>query len=129
MEKPTESILPVRVAVEPDGFWSRHRFLLLVIATVAISFVLVVISLIAYNVSGSAQLDLSRPGYQSVSDQVNREDTIGQYSAFGQVNNQTIDEFIKLYDEQAKKTKSVDAFNGDPLNPEVLEFSEAATPQ
>ena len=35
----------------------------------------------------------------------------------------TIDEFIFLYDEQAEKAKAVDAFNGDPLNPEVLEFT------
>jgi hypothetical protein len=33
---------------------------------------------------------------------------------------------MKLYDTQAAKAKAVDAFNGDPLNPEVLEFGTTA---
>ena len=80
------------------------------------------ISVIMYNSSGAAQLDLSRPGYLSVSDQVVETDQIDTYSSTGPVNEESIKEFMKLYDEQAAKAKKVDAFNGDPLNPEVLEF-------
>ena len=46
--------------------------------------------------------------------------------AVGSVNKETIEEFMKLYDTQAAKAKAVDAFNGDPLNPEVLEFGTTA---
>jgi len=109
------------------SFWDEHRFMLLIILTIIISIVLVSVSLIIYNVSGSAQLDLSRPGYKSVSSQVDKADTITDYSAFGPVNKSTVNEFTTLYDQQAKKAKAVDAFNGDPLNPEVLEFSDPAT--
>lgn len=112
---------------EEMTFWDHHRFLLLISLTIVISIVLVIISIIIYNVSGAAQLDLSRPGYQSVSDQVDRDDNIDEYSAFGPVNKATVEEFITLYDEQAKKAKAVDAFNGDPLNPEVLEFGNPST--
>ena len=118
---------PKREGNELVGFWAEHRFFILVFATIVISLVLVVISLVIYNVSGAAQLDLSRPGYQSVSNQVEREDSSDQFSPSGSVTNESIDEFIKLYDDQARKTKSVDAFNGDPLNPELLEFSDEAT--
>lgn len=111
------------------SFWDQHRFMLLIIFTIIIAVVLTVVSLIIYNVSGSAQLDLSRPGYQSVSDQVQQNDEIDEYSAFGPVNKTTVEEFIKLYDEQAKKAKAIDAFNGDPLNPEVLEFGAPANEQ
>lgn len=131
-QKPEQSILPVRPAEDEfDSFWSRHRFFLLVGGTILISFILVVISLVIYNVSGAQQLDLSRPEYQSISDQVEREARTDGYSPIGAVNNESIDEFIKMYEEQAKKAKSVDAFNGDPLNPETLEFtnSETATQQ
>lgn len=103
-------------------FWDEHRFVLLIIGTIIISIILVVVSIAIYNISGSAQLDLSRPGYKSVSNQVERQDTVTGYSAFGVINKQTVGEFTKLYDEQAKKAKAVDAFNGDPLNPDVLEF-------
>jgi hypothetical protein len=103
-------------------FREQHRFMLLIGATILIAIILVVTSIVMYNVSGSAQLDLSRPGYQSVSDKVDRDTAVTEYSAIGPVNKTTVDEFTKLYDEQATKAKAVDAFNGDPLNPEVLEF-------
>lgn len=112
---------------ELTGFWQKHRFFLLVSAAIVAALTLVTISLVIYNLSGSAQLDLSRPGYQAVSDQVSRDDSIDEYSASGDVTLSTIDEFLTLYDEQATKAKAVDAFNGDPLNPELLEFSSAAT--
>jgi len=113
------------IILQPDEdmtFWDKHRLSLLLIITVLISLVLTVVSMVAYNASGTAQLDLSRPGYSSVSDKVDKTDKITEYSSFGTVDKDSIDEFTKLYDEQAIKTKAVDAFNGDPLNPEVLEF-------
>lgn len=113
------------IILQPDEdmtFWDKHRLSLLLIITVLISLVLTVISMVAYNASGTAQLDLSRPGYSSVSDKVDKTDKITEYSSFGTLDKDSIDEFTKLYDQQAVKTKAVDAFNGDPLNPEVLEF-------
>ena len=102
------------------GFWDRHRLTLLLILTVVIALILTVVSMSLYNISGAAQLDLSRPGYQSVSDQVDKETKIDGFDATGSVDKQTIENFIKLYDKQAEKAKAVDAFNGDPLNPELL---------
>lgn len=114
-----------KIILKPDEdmtFWDKHRFVLLLIFVVIIALIMTVVSMFAYNASGTAQLDLSRPGYQSVSDKVDRTDKITEYSGFGSVNKETINEFTKLYDEQAAKAKAVDAFSGDPLNPEVLEF-------
>lgn len=108
------------------SFWDRHRLSLLLIITVIVAITLTIVSVIIYNSSGAAQLDLSRPGYRSVSDQVEKNDEIDTYGASGRVNKETIEEFMKLYDAQAAKAKAVDAFNGDPLNPEVLEFGTPA---
>ena len=129
MDEPQRPILPVRPAADDgfDSFWSRHRFFLLVFATIIVSTILVIISLVIYDVSGAEQLDLSRPDYESVSNQVEREEKTDGYPAIGPVNNESIDEFIKMYEEQATKAKSVDAFNGDPLNPETLEFTNSET--
>ena len=116
------------VADEPQlTFWAEHRFLLLIIATLIVATLLVSVSIVLYNVSGSAQLDLSRPGYQSVSDKVDKTDPVTDYSAFGPVNKGTVNDFTTIYDKQADKAKAVDAFNGDPLNPDVLEFSDPTT--
>lgn len=112
---------------EKPPFWQEHRFLVLIIATLIIAAILVSISIFMYRVSGSAQLDLSRPGYQSVSDKVDRNDPVNDYSAFGPINKDTVKTFTTLYDQQATKAKAVDAFNGDPLNPSVLEFGDPTT--
>lgn len=120
------SVLAAHDDAEPMGFWAQHRFFLLIIATIFISLVLVVVSMILYNVSGDSQLDLSRPGYQSVSNQVERGSDIEGFEASGTVTIEVIDEFLNLYDEQAAKATAVDAFNGDPLNPELLEFANTA---
>jgi len=119
-EKP--SIIPTKAALDELSFWDRHRLSLLLIITVLIALVMTVVSVVIYNSTGAAQLDLSRPGYRSVSDKVEKTDEIDTYSAIGPVNKDTIQEFMRLYDAQASKAKAIDAFNGDPLNPEVLEF-------
>lgn len=118
---------PITPAEEQLSFWDGHRFLLLIILTILIAIVLVSVSIIIYKVSGASQLDLSRPGYQSVSDKVDRTDPVTDYSAFGPVNNSTVNDFTTIFDNQAAKAKAIDAFNGDPLNPEVLEFGNPTT--
>ena len=121
-----EPEVPV-VEEEKLSFWDEHRFMLLIVITIIIAMVLVGISITIYKVSGSAQLDLSLPGLTSVSNKVDRTDPVTEYSAFGAVNKTTVNEFTTLYDAQAKKAKAVDAFNGDPLNPDVLEFADPTT--
>lgn len=107
---------------EPLTFWQQHRLSLLLIMTITTALILTVVSVFLYTNSGAAQLDLSRPGYRAVSDQVERDQTIDRYSSSGPVTTDTIQEFIDLYAEQAERAKAVDAFSGDPLNPEVLMF-------
>ena len=126
MDEPT-SMVPTRDPSENPSFWDRHRLSLLLIFTVIIAIILTIISVIIYNSTGAAQLDLSRPGYRSVSSQVEENDAIDTYSASGPVNKETIEEFMKLYDEQAAKAKAIDAFNGDPLNPELLTYGNPAS--
>ncbi len=124
MDEPTQKLLGPE---EELTFWGRHRFSLLLILTLVIAFILTVVSMTIYNSSGAAQLDLSRPGYKSVSDKIEKDVKIVEYGTTGAVNKDSIQEFITLYDEQAKKAKAVDAFNGDPLNPEVLQFGTPTT--
>ncbi len=118
-DQSTPPVTPVEVTQEAN-FWGEHRLALLLGATLVVAVILTIVSMVFYTMSGAAQLDLSRPGYQSVSGQVDTESQIDTYSASGSVNKETIKEFITLYDKQAEKAKAVDAFNGDPLNPEVL---------
>lgn len=104
----------------------RHGFKFLIAGTIVIALTMVIISMVIYNVSGSVQLDLSRPGYKALTEQAEPTVKIEEYNSSGPVNAETIDEFINLYESQSEKAKAIDAFNGDPLNPEVLEFGDAS---
>ena len=107
-------------------FLGQHRFLILIILAVFITGLLTVISMSMYISSGAAQLDLSRPGYRAVQDQVDRENrAVQNYSAVGPVNEESINEFKELYDKQLKRAKAVEAFGGDPLSPKSLGIDAA----
>lgn len=96
--------------------WRRHKFMVLVGLTIALSLVLVVISLWLYNSSGAAQLDLSRPGYQSVRDQANQSNDFTGFPSSGAINEEALEEFRKMYDEQLEKATAVESFGGEVMS-------------
>jgi len=104
----------------PVSFIDKYRFLIMIIISVAIAFLMVAISLALYKSSGAYQLDLSRPGYNDVRDKIINEDNIQNYSDTGTIDQASITSFKSLYAEQENKAQAVDAFSGDPLSPENL---------
>lgn len=104
--------------------WQQHRFLVLVAITIAVSLVLVAVSLWLYNSSGAAQLDLSRPGYQSVREQVAHTNDFIEFSSSGPIDKEAIAEFRKLYDEQLKEATAIESFGGKVMTDEALGIGE-----
>lgn len=121
-----EGLHAITAPEEELSFWDKHRLSLLLIIAVIVAITLTTVSVIIYSVSGAAQLDLSRPGYKSVSSQVEKDSGVSDYSSIGNLDEKTIKEFVELYDEQSERVKAVDAFNGDPLNPEILQLAEVS---
>lgn len=108
-------------ATDDSPVCDRNRVLLFVFVAIIISILLAFYSMYLYNNSGAAQLDLSRPGYKEARSKAT--DSISDFQNFpqtGSVSQSTIDEFKELYEKQASKIKSFDAFGTDPLNPDVL---------
>ncbi len=111
------------------SFWDQHRYLLLIAVSIAIAMFLVTISMALYNSSGAAQLDLSRPGYSTVTSQAVKNDSnFANYPDTGTLDKSSIDQFRSLYNAQAVSAKAVDAFSGDPLDPAALEISAPVAP-
>lgn len=107
------SFLPSRFA--------RHKFVTLIAGTLAISLVLVSISLWLYASSGTELLDLSRPGYQDVSKSLTSEDSTNkEFSSTGPLDHKTMTEFQYLYGDSVKKVTNGNPFGGDPLSPDTL---------
>lgn len=100
--------------------WQEHRFLLMIAAAVLIALFLVSVALALYASSGTAQLDLSRPSYQSVRQQVTQSDGFSGFSANGPLTKETLNEFQAMYDQKADQILSVESFSGEVMSDEAL---------
>lgn len=98
----------------------RRNIIYFIISSVLVAFALVLVSMSLYISSGAAQLDLSRPGYKAVQDEVQPTDTFESFSASGEVNNTVIDQFLKLFRKQVKPVANTDVFNPAALDEQAL---------
>ncbi len=106
---------------------AEHRVIILIVLTIIITLVFTSIGLVLYNTSGSAQLDLSRPGYKGVNEIVEKnKPKFVDYPASGDINDTTLREFDNLYKTQLENVRSVDVFGGDPMAPDALGIDDAA---
>ena len=108
-------------------FFAEHRFLFLVFGSIIIAVLLVMVSLSLYSTSGTAPLDLSRPGYQAIREQVHEDTSFNGYDASGVLDKKALDQFQSLYEAKLKEAQSVDAFGNDVLSPELLQIDQQTT--
>lgn len=113
-------------AKQTPGTWAQHKFMLMVTGSIVIAIFLVGVAMALYASSGAAQLDLSRPGYVSVRKQATRSDQFDSFSASGKIDQTALDQFRKLYDEQAKKVTGIDSFGGNVMSNEALSIDAPA---
>lgn len=100
--------------------WEKHRFLVMVGASIVIALMLVAISMKLYESSGAAQLDLSRPGYEHVNEKVTPSEVFRGFSAVGEITEETIEEFRAMYSARAAQATDVDSFGGDVMTDAAL---------
>lgn len=98
----------------------NHQLVVLIVGSIIIALILVAISMTLYSTSGTAQVDLSRPGLERVREQVKSVDDYKGFESTGDISEETLGEFDKLYTEQLNNVTSVDAFNPDILSDEAL---------
>ena len=99
---------------------AERRFALLISIAILISLFLVGVALDLYETSGTAQLDLSRPGYVSVRQKAIQSDGFTGFSSSGPIDKSAVDQFRQLYASQATKATSVDSFSGNPMSDQAL---------
>lgn len=100
--------------------WERHRFLVMVGASIVIALMLVAVSMKLYESSGAAQLDLSRPGYEHVNEKVTPSEVFKGFPAVGEMNKTVVDEFRTMYNKRAGQATNVDSFGGDVMSDAAL---------
>jgi hypothetical protein len=99
---------------------AQNRFIIMIVTSITLALLLVAVAMALYSSSGTAQLDLSRPGYVSVRDQIKSDDTFNGFSSSGSVDEKTLDSFKQMFDKRAKDAVSVDAFSSDVLSDSSL---------
>lgn len=100
--------------------FENYTFTVFIVASVSLSFVLVVISMYLYNSSGAAQLDLSRPGYVDIRSQATNTSSYKDFPSSGPLDLKVVTDFEELFLKQSLKITSANVFSGDPLSPEAL---------
>lgn len=107
-------------------YWRRHLFLVMVIGSIVLAMFMVLIAMNLYRSSGAAQLDLSRPGYEKVREQVGRSSEVRAFSPTGELTPAAIDEFRQLYQRGMDNITEVDAWQLDALSDSSLSLPEIA---
>ncbi len=99
-----------------------HRFFWMITFVIAISLFLVYVALSLYQSSGTLQLDLSRPGYDSARKEAIKDTEVFKgFAADGAISQPTLEEFNKLYSQKASEALiNIDAFSGDALSDQTL---------
>ena len=114
------------IKTQVPGAWAQHKLMVMIAGSIVIAMFLVGVAMALYASSGAAQLDLSRPGYVSVRKQATRSDQFDSFSATGEIDKTSLDQFRKLYDEQAKKVSGIDSFGGSVMSDETLSIDAPA---
>jgi len=104
----------------------RHRFLVLIAGVIMLSFIMVIIGMYIYNTSGAAQVDLSRPGYQSVQKEASRDTTDDSFASTGKLDKEAFDSFDSMYADHARQVIGVDSFDPKAVDPNTLIFGNSA---
>lgn len=103
-------------------FWQQYRFFALIALVVTVALFLVSVALSLYNSSGAAQVDLSRPGYESIRDQANQDKNDKSFDSTGTLDEDALKSFDSLYRNRAAKVVGVDSFDAAALSEESLQL-------
>ena len=103
--------------------WQKYRFFVLIVGVILLSFVLVCIALSLYNSSGAAQIDLSRPGYQSIQKEASRGQVNDSFPSTGKLDKNAFDSFDKMYGNHTRRVVGADSFDTQALDAALVQLS------
>ncbi|MBC7512269.1 hypothetical protein H7142_01235 [Candidatus Saccharibacteria bacterium] len=99
-----------------------HQFFVLIVIVITISLFMVYVALSLYESSGTLQLDLSRPGYDSAREEaIKGNEVFRGFSSDGTIDAESLNEFDSLYKQKAAEALiDIDAFSGEALSDATL---------
>ena len=100
----------------------KIRFASMIICVITVVCILTGISLYIYGASGAVQVDLSRPGYQSVRKEATANTSDEQFSATGNLDAKAYSQFNAMYDRHTKRTVDAPSFGEEALSDDSLQI-------
>ena len=105
---------------------NQHRFTAVIGLVIMIALIMTSISLSLYVSSGTLQLDLSRPGYESVRKEISSQSS-EDFPATGPITTKTMDSFQKQYAAQRSGLNSISQFQDSALDDDSLDVLSTDT--
>lgn len=102
------------------SYWQARKFWVMVAGALVIALFLVMIAMNLYSSSGTAQIDLSRPGYEDVRDQVGKNFEMVSYPSTGELDKGAFDDFRKLYVPKMNKLREGKYYSSGALTDKSL---------
>ncbi len=105
----------------------NHQFLILIVGVIVVSLFMVYVALSLYVSSGTIQLDLSRPGYDSARKEATKDNEVFKgFSEDGPIDNEVLHAFDELYKQKAAEALiDIDAFSGNALSDDALSLGSS----
>jgi hypothetical protein len=120
----SEELLEERRAIR----LAKNRFVILIFSSIIITLLLVSIAMIWYARSGAAQVDLSRPGYSGVRNQVSENQDSSTFQSSGPITKEVLDSYEELFNKTANQVTSVETFESQALSDETLRINDNPAP-
>jgi hypothetical protein len=97
------------------NFFRRTKIAMALLIAIGLALFMTVFSVTIYISSGVSTLDLSRPGYERVREQIGESGPMESFSSNGPLNPEVIDEFLELYDGNLERLENTNDFSDSNL--------------
>jgi hypothetical protein len=100
----------------------NYRFAIMIAAVVVLVLVFTGVSITIYIASGAVNIDLSRPGYESVRAETAIDETEAPFDSAGPINKSVADDLNRRLENVQTGLAEMNNFSGEALSDEALDL-------
>ncbi len=104
----------------------QHRIFYAIILALLVAMLLTAVSMALYVSSGASRLDLSRPGYESLRDEVQQGGDESTFSSTGPINSGVADDFQQRFDKHRDTLSKLGDYSSRALDDQQLQIAPTA---
>lgn len=102
---------------------NQHRLAFAILLMITIATILTSLSMWLYVQSGASGLDLSRPGFSEVREDIRVVNSHPEFASEGIISESVIDEYLDIYRYEVEQADKLGSFEAQPLSDKILRFN------